>query len=103
MSFSDDRDTAQLISTADTDTICVFIDNGRVVNSSGRPRQLAMELDPQQPGPQQLEAVWSLVTSLAQPPYLSATILGLIRLLTSLLLTWLLLRFTRRSAVMNSE
>ena len=66
MSFSDDRDTAQLISTADTDTICVFIDNGRVVNSSGRPRQLAMELDPQQPGPQQLEAVWSLVTSLAQ-------------------------------------
>ena len=66
MSFSDDRDTAQLISTADTDTICVFIDNGRVVNSSGRPRQLAMELDPQQPGPQQLEAVWSLVSSLAQ-------------------------------------
>ena len=39
----------------------------------------------------------SILASLSQPPYLSATILGLIRLLTSLILTYLLVLYTRRS------
>ena len=43
-----------------------------------------------------------LAASLAQPPYLSATILGVIRLLTSLLLTWLLLLVSRRSMFLAS-
>ena len=44
----------------------------------------------------------NLLSSLAQPPYLSATILGLIRLLTSVLLTWLLLLASRRSMFVAS-
>ena len=82
MSFSDDRSTLELISRptsdfqtfsdTDTDTICVFIDNGRVVNSRGRPRLLdnmetaASQLFAEQTTRMQLEAIWSLLRSLSQ-------------------------------------
>ena len=83
MSFSDDRSTLELISRpasdiqpdfsdTDNDTICVFIDNGRVVNSRGRPRLLetmetaASEMFAEQTSKMQLEAIWSLLRTLSQ-------------------------------------
>ena len=81
MSVSDDRSTLELISRpsdiqplsdTDEDTICVFFDNGRVVNSRGRPRLLenmetaASELFAEQTTKMQLEALWGLLRTLSQ-------------------------------------
>ena len=79
MSFSDDRDTIELISRAsdlhntsdtDTDTICVFIDNGRVVNSRGRPKLDESIMNPNQfstvATKEQLVMIWEVMRTLSR-------------------------------------
>ena len=79
MSWSDDRSTLELISRtsdhniintdsdADTDTICIFIDNGRVVNSQGKVKDSRVmdapsdEMSESRSQREQLEMIWSLV------------------------------------------
>ena len=79
MSFSDDRSTIELISRAsdlhnasdtDTDTICVFIDKGRVVNSRGKPKLDDSNMNSDQfssvTGREQLEVIWEVMMTLSR-------------------------------------
>ena len=79
MSFSDDRSTIELISRAsdlhnhsdtDTDTICVFIDNGRVVNSRGKPKLDDSTMNSDQfssaTSREQLEMIWEVMMTLSR-------------------------------------
>ena len=77
MSFSDEAtSTIELISRTsdvrtltDSDTICIFIDNGRIVNSQGKVKSETMsseEIFSSSSPRQQLESVWNMIITLSK-------------------------------------
>ena len=69
--MSHGSDTIELISSnrpspyplSDTETLCILIDNGKVVNSSGQVMNKIDSMDPNS-SKQQMESLWSLLISL---------------------------------------
>ena len=70
--MSHESDTIELISSnqpyllsiSDTDTLCILIDNGKVVSSSGQAMSNIDTVDYHHSSKQQMESLWSMIISL---------------------------------------